>query len=62
MTTRKFLLYLGEKNYIDCEFWYCSPSLLCSWVGKRQREAIVETAQVHEDIVDEIPVPFLARL
>ena len=44
MATEKDLLYLGENNYINYEFWWYSPSLLCSRVGKRQKEAIVEMA------------------
>jgi hypothetical protein len=61
MATRKFLLNLGQNNCINYEFWWCSLSLLCSWVGKRQKEAIAETAWVYEDIVDETPVPSPAR-
>lgn len=62
MATRKFLLNLRQNNYIHHGFLWCTPSLLCSWVGKRQKEAIAEPAWVYEDIVDETPVLSLVRL
>ena len=62
MATRKALLQFEENNYIDYEMILrCPPSLLCSQMSKLQEEAIIETAQVYEDIVDEIPVPFPAH-
>ena len=61
MATGKVLFYLGQHNYIDYEFWWCSPSLLNSSVGKRQKEAIIKMTSVYEDIVDETPVPFPAH-
>jgi len=44
MAIGKVLLYLGENNYINNEFWWCPPLLLNSWMSKLQKEAIVKPA------------------